>query len=89
MVTNKLGMVLKMQRAGQVEAVSNFKPGLIWGKCTSLETGHIFFLWNYAMMGMGPSYSMKTYFMEPWHFHEGPWRSMVQSLIHIILGKYH
>lgn len=50
MVTNKLGIVLKMQRTGQVEAVSNFKPGLIWGKCTYLETGHIFFLWNYAMM---------------------------------------
>lgn len=78
MVTNKLGIILKMQRAGQVEAVSNFKPGLIWGKCRSLETGHIFFLWNYAMTGMGP-----------WHFHKGPWRSMVQSLICIIPGKYH
>lgn len=50
MVTNKLGIVLKMQRIGQVEAVSNFKPGFIWGKCTYLETGHISFLWNYAMM---------------------------------------
>lgn len=60
MVTNKLGIVLKMQRAGQVEAVSNLKPGLIWGKCMCLETEHIFFIWNYAMMG--PSYSMKTFY---------------------------
>lgn len=82
MVTNKLGIILNMQRAGLLEAVSNFKSGLIWGKCMYLETGQIFFLWNYAMIGMGPSYSMKTYFMETWHFHKGPWRSTGQSLIH-------
>lgn len=31
LVTNTLGISLEMQRAGQVEAVSNFMPGLIWG----------------------------------------------------------
>lgn len=61
LVTNTLGVSLEMQRAGQVEAVSNFMPGLIWGNVLIWEQDISPRPCNHSMTSMWPSYTMKTY----------------------------